>query len=238
LATEGKTMPASVPPIEVDALVFDAYGTLFDVHSVVALADRLLPGQGAALSQLWRTKQLEYTWLQSLMMTAAQPRDDFAALTAQALDYALLALGLDLASGARRQLLDAYLLLKPFADVRAALAALAPRPRWILSNGTLAMLDPLVRHNGLDAELDGVLSVDDAGIYKPSPRVYQLAVDRLHVPPARIGFVSSNCWDAIGAKAFGFRAFWINRTGAPVDRHGPPPDRILATLGELPPLLA
>jgi len=230
-------MPVLVPRIEVDALVFDAYGTLFDVHSVVAFADRLLPGQGAVLSQLWRTKQLEYTWLQSLMATATQPRDDFAAVTALALDYALLALALDLAPGARRQLLDAYLLLTPFADVRAALAALGPRPRWILSNGTLAMLDPLVRHNGLDADLDGVLSVDDAGIYKPSPRVYRLAVDRLRLPPARIGFVSSNCWDAIGAKAFGFKAFWINRTGAPVDRHGPPPDRILATLGDLPPLL-
>ncbi len=100
------------------------------------------------------------------------------------------------------------------------------------------MLEPLVRHSGLDPHLDGVLSVDAAGIFKPSPRVYQLAVDKLRLPASRIGFVSSNCWDAIGAKAFGFKTFWINRTGAPVDRHGPPPDRILSTLADLPPLLA
>ena len=99
------------------------------------------------------------------------------------------------------------------------------------------MLDPLVRHTGLDVHLDGVLSVDAAGIYKPSPRVYQLALDRLRVPPPRIGFVSSNGWDAIGAKAFGFTTFWINRTGVPVDRHGPAPDRIISTLADLPPLL-
>ena len=120
---------------------------------------------------------------------------------------------------------DAYLTLQPFPDVPPRLPRLAPRPRWILSNGTLAMLEPLVRHHGLDAHLDGVLSVDAAGIFKPSPRVYQLAADRLRLPAARIGFVSSNCWDAIGAKAFGFTTFWINRTGAPVDRHGPAPDR-------------
>ena len=103
---------------------------------------------------------------------------------------------------------------------------------------TLAMLDPLIRQSGLGRHLDGVLSVDAAGIFKPSPRVYQLAVDRLNVPAGRIGFVSSNGWDAIGAKAFGFTSFWINRTGAPVDRHGPPPDRIMATLADLPALLA
>ena len=221
----------------IDALVFDAYGTLFDVHSVTALAESLTPGRGAALSQLWRTKQLEYTWLSSLMLTPEMPREDFAALTAHALDFALASLRIDLDDGERSRLRNAYLTLAPFADVAAALAALAPRPRWILSNGTPGMLEPLVRHSRLDAHLDGVLSVDPAGIFKPSPRVYRLAVDRLRLPAARIGFVSSNCWDAIGAKAFGFTAFWLNRAGAPVDRHGPAPDRIIATLGDLPPLL-
>jgi len=224
-------------PCDVDALVFDAYGTLFDVHSVTALAETLAPGRGTALSQLWRTKQLEYTWLTSLMTSQAVPRPDFAAVTAKALDFALAALGITLASGDRSRLQGAYLTLAPFADVTAALARLAPRPRWILSNGTLAMLEPLVRSTGLDAHLDGVLSVDAAGVYKPSPRVYQLAVDRLRLPPARIGFVSSNGWDAIGAKAFGFTSFWINRASAPVDRHGPEPDRIISTLADLPPLL-
>jgi len=222
--------------INVDALVFDAYGTLFDVHSVIAEAERLLPGHGAMLSQLWRTKQLEYSWLVSLM--EMRPRPDFAAVTAQALDYALEALGLDLSAADRRRLRDRYLALSPYPDVSRALAALAPRPRWILSNGTAAMLAPLVRASGLDRDLDGVLSVDAADVYKPSPRVYRLAQERLQLPPARIGFVSSNGWDATGAKAFGFTTFWINRTGAPVERHGPTPDRIIASLAELPALLA
>jgi 2-haloacid dehalogenase len=222
----------------VDALVFDAYGTLFDVHSVTARAEALLPGHGAALSQQWRAKQLEYTWLASLMISTTWPRPDFAKVTAQALEFALAALGKELTPPQRQSLLDAYLALAPFPDVPGALAALAPRPRWILSNGTLAMLEPLVRAARLDRQLDGILSVDAAGIFKPSPRVYQLAVDRLRLPPGRIGFVSSNGWDAIGAKAFGFTAFWINRTGTPIDRHGPAPDCIIATLGDLPGLLA
>ena len=221
--------------IDVGALVFDAYGTLFDVHSVTALAEELVPGRGAALSQLWRAKQLEYTWLGSLM---AVPRADFAAVTAQALDYALAALGIDLGGAERARFQEAYLELAPFPDAAPTLERLAPRPRWILSNGTLGMLLPLLRHSGFEGLVDGVLSVDAAGIYKPSPRVYQLAVDRLQLPADRIGFVSSNCWDAIGAKAFGFATFWINRANAPVDRHGPAPDRVITTLAELPPLLA
>ena len=220
-----------------DAFVFDAYGTLFDVHSVTALAEALAPGRGAALSQLWRAKQLEYTWLASLMNPSGAGRDDFAVITARALDYALASLGIDLAEGERSRLCEGYLVLAPFPDAAPALSALAPRPRWILSNGTLAMLVPLVRESGLDAHIDGVLSVDAAGIFKPSPRVYQLAVDKLRVAASRIGFVSSNCWDAIGAKTFGFTTFWINRLGAPVDRHGMPPDRIIGTLAELPPLV-
>ena len=229
-------MPDPLPLLAIDALVFDAYGTLFDVHSVAREGERLAPGHGAVLSQLWRTKQLEYTWLQSLMET--RPREDFAAVTTHALDYALAALDLPLSASDRRRLRDAYLSLEPFPDVRRALAALAPRPRWILSNGTLAMLEPLVRSSGLEGELDGVLSVDAAGIYKPSPRVYGLATERLRMAPSRIGFVSSNGWDATGAKACGFTTFWINRTGAPVEQHGAPPDRIIASLSELPSLLA
>ncbi|HVN33987.1 MAG TPA: haloacid dehalogenase type II [Casimicrobiaceae bacterium] len=218
----------------IQAFVFDAYGTLFDVHSVITLAETLAAGHGSALSRLWRTKQLEYTWLSSLMNPDGEARDDFAALTARALDYALASLGIDLGAGAHAQLCDAYLALSPFPDAAAALSGLAPRPRWILSNGTLAMLEPLVRRSGLGAHLDGVLSVDAAGIFKPSPRVYQLAVDALRLPPSQIGFVSSNCWDAIGARSFGFTTFWINRLGAPADRHGTPPDLIIDTLADLP----
>ena len=222
--------------IDVGAAVFDAYGTLFDVHAIVARAEALMPRHGAALSRLWRAKQLEYTWLQSLM--GPSTRQDFEAVTAHALDYAIDELGLQLASPERRSLCDAYLTLSPFPEALAALGALAPRPRWILSNGTPAMLEALVRHHRLDAHIDGILSVEAAGIYKPSPRVYQLAVDRIGVPAARIGFVSANGWDAIGAKAFGLVSFWINRAGGPVDRHGPAPDRILASLADLPALLA
>ncbi len=224
--------------LAVDAFVFDAYGTLFDVQSVFALAESLAPGRGAAIAQLWRAKQLEYTWWSSLMASERYRREDFAELTARALDYALDALGIEMAGPRRTLLASAYLALAPFADVAGALAALAPRPRWILSNGTRAMLDPLVRASGLAEHLDGVMSVDDADVYKPDPRVYRLAVDRLQLAPARIGFVSSNGWDAAGAKAFGFTVFWINRAGAPVERHAPPPDCMIATLGDLPALIA
>ena len=223
--------------ISVDALVFDAYGTLFDVQSVATLAERLFPGHGAGLSQLWRAKQLEYTWLQSLMLSPTQRREDFAAITAHALDYAVEAHGLPLQGAARHRLLDAYLDLSPFPEVVPALAALAPLPRLILSNGTREMLEPLAASTGVAQHLDAILSVDPAGIYKPSPRVYQLAVDYLKLLPTRVGFVSSNGWDVVGAKAFGFTAVWVSRAGAPRERHGPNPDAIIASLAELPALV-
>jgi 2-haloacid dehalogenase len=221
----------------IDALVFDAYGTLFDTQSVAATVERLFPGRGAALADLWRSKQLEYTWLQSLMQSPMQRREDFAAVTAHALDYAAEAFGLALGGAARHRLLDAYLDLSAYADAAPTLARLGPRPRLILSNGTRAMLEPLAAATGVARHLDVILSVDAAGIYKPSPRVYQLALDHLKFLPIRIGFVSANAWDAIGAKAFGFTSFWINRKRAPLDRHGPKPDAVLNSLSELPPLV-
>ncbi len=228
-------MSASSPAASIAAWVFDAYGTLFDVHSLAVIAERLAPGKGAALSRLWRTKQLEYTWLASLM--ALRPREDFAALTGKALDYATAALDLPWGSDERAQLISAYRSLTPFPDAKATLIGLAPRPRWILSNGTLAMLEPLLQASGIDSLLDGVLSVDAAGIFKPAPQVYQLAVDRLRLAPAQIGFVSANGWDATGAKAFGLTTFWINRGDQPVERHGPPPNFIVGSLAELPELV-
>ncbi len=218
------------------AFVFDAYGTLFDVHSVVTLAEELAPRQGAVLSQVWRTKQLEYTWLQSLMLSPARPRDDFATLTACALDYAVSQLMVPLSAADRQRLLDAYRELAPFPDAVDALAGLAPKPRWILSNGTRAMLDPLVQASALAPHIEGILSVDAAGIYKPSPRVYRLAVDRLQLAPEEIAFVSSNGWDAAGAKAFGFTTFWINRYGLPIERHAPEPDYVVGSLASIPAL--
>jgi len=228
-------MVATPPAAPIVAWVFDAYGTLFDVHSLAVLAERLAPGKGTDLSRLWRTKQLEYTWLTSLMAT--HPREDFASLTDKALQHATAALGLPWGSEERAQLVAAYRSLTPFPDAKATVEALAPRPRWILSNGTLAMLEPLLRATGFDALIDGVLSVDAADVYKPAPQVYRLAVDRLQVAAEQIGFVSANGWDATGAKAFGLTTFWINRGGQPVERHGPPPDFVLGSLAELPRLL-
>jgi 2-haloacid dehalogenase len=230
-------MNASTAPSDVDALVFDAYGTLFDVHSVTRMAETLAPGRGSSLSQLWRTKQLEYTWLSSLMTCGDFPRPDFWKVTGDALDFALAALAIDLAVADRERLRSAYLTLAAFPDAAGALANVKPRPCWILSNGTRAMLEPLVASSGFAAQIDGTLSVDDAGVYKPSPRVYELAEDRLRLPRARIGFVSSNGWDAAGATVFGFTTFWINRAALPVERHGPPPDRMIGSLAELPALL-
>ena len=218
------------------AFVFDAYGTLFDVHSITAAAESIAPRQGALLSQIWRTKQLQYTWLQSLMIGSAQQRDDFATITAKALDYAVSQLTVRLGEGDRQRLLDGYGSLAPFPDALAALADLAPRPRWILSNGTLAMLEPLVSGSALAPHIDGILSADAAGIYKPSPKVYRLAVDRLQLEPAEIAFVSANGWDAAGAAAFGFTTFWINRNGEPVERHAREPDFIVGSLANLVPI--
>jgi 2-haloacid dehalogenase len=221
----------------VDAMVFDAYGTLFDVQSVAALAEHFFPGHGSALAQAWRTKQLEYTWLQSLMLSATQRREDFGAITAHALDHAAEALRLTMQPQLRHRLLDEYLDLSPFPDAAPALAALPPLPRIVLSNGTRAMLEPLAASTGIALHLDAIISVDGAGIYKPSPRVYQLAVDHLKLKPTRIGFVSSNGWDVAGAKAFGFTSFWVNRARAPVERHGPKPDATVTSLAELPALV-
>jgi len=222
-----------LPPLR--ALVFDAYGTLFDVHSVIALCEELWPGKGAALSALWRAKQLEYTWQRSLM----RRYEDFGRVTAAALRYACAALGLQLDEERRRKLTQAYLALATFPEVRSVLAELkAMKLRLaILSNGSPAMLRPVVAHAGLRDLVGTVISVDSRKIYKPSPEVYRLAVGRLRVPKAAIGFVSSNCWDACGAKSFGFRVFWINRTGAPVDELGAAPDCTITSLDELPALV-
>ena len=227
----------SAGKFSVDALVFDAYGTLFDVQSVALLAERLFPGHGTALSQLWRAKQLEYTWLQSLMQSPTQRREDFAAITAHALEYAAEALSVSLTATTRHRLLDAYLDLRLFPDAASSLAALAPLRRVILSNGTRGMLEPLAAATGIAGHLDAILSVDSVDVYKPSPRVYQLAVDHLKLLPIRIGFVSSNGWDVAGGKAFGFTSFWVNRNRSPLERHGPRPDALIRSLDELPALV-
>ena len=222
---------------QLDALVFDAYGTLFDVHSVAARCEQLFPGKGRVLSQLWRSKQLEYTWLRSLM----QRYVDFNCVTADALKVACQSLELVYTEAALTELNQAYRTLQPFDDALDALRALRemhPSPRTaILSNGAPEMLNAVVRHNHLNAWLDAVLSVDTVGVFKPDPKVYQLAVNKLQIAPSRIGFVSSNGWDAAGAKAFGLTVFWVNRANAPRDELGVVPDYMLSSLRELPDLL-
>lgn len=225
-------MPQPIPA----ALVFDAYGTLFDVHSVTRLADSLFPGRGAALSQAWRTKQLEYTWLRSLMGRY----DDFAAVTRDALDWALDALQLAAAPAARASLLHAYRTLATFPEVRGALATLGARRRLaILSNGHPDMLDAVVDANELRVYFgERVFSVHEAGVYKPDPRVYALAAAGLELPAAEIGFVSANGWDAAGARTYGMRAWWVNRAGAPLERLGAPPEAVVPDLAALAALAA
>jgi 2-haloacid dehalogenase len=213
--------------MSLEALVFDAYGTLFDVHSVMRRCESLYPGRHEELSRLWRAKQLEYTCLRSLMQRYAP----FSTVTREALAHSCEALGLELTAERMEALMAEYNMLAAFPDVPSIFGKMKGVKRAILSNGSPDMLEPLVAHSGL--ELDAVISVDQAGVFKPAPAVYQLAVRRLGVAKENIGFVSSNCWDAIGAKSFGFTAFWINRGGAPVERLGFRPDRIVARLDEI-----
>lgn len=194
--------------------VFDAYGTLFDVHSAVArLRDDIGP-QAERLSDLWRTKQLEYSWVRTLMGAYR----DFEALTADALDFAAERCG-GIAPHVRAALLDAYRVLDAYPDVRPALDTLRARGAQtaILSNGTPAMLDAAVQAAGLADVLDAVLSVDALRMFKTAPAVYRMACDHFGVGPQEVSFQSSNNWDVAGAARFGFRAVWINRTGQPAE---------------------
>lgn len=219
------------------ALVFDAYGTLFNVHSVMTTCEALFPGKGRELSQLWRAKQLEYSWLRSLMGRYV----DFNQVTRESLQFACQALALTYSDTVLAELNQAYRTLALFDDTLLTLEQLRrqqPAVKLaILSNGAAEMLNAVVAYNKLDDMLDAVLSVDEVGIFKPDPRVYQLGCDRLGIDRDQIGFVSSNGWDAAGAKSFGFTTFWINRTTAPVDALGVTPDRVLNSLAELPVLL-
>jgi len=215
------------------ACVFDAYGTLFDVHAAVAALRLQIGERGDALSQLWRAKQLEYTWLRSLMGRHA----DFWQVTGDALDHALERTGVDAAM--RAPLLQAYLTLDAYpevADVLRRLRATGCRLA-ILSNGAPAMLAAAVDNAGIGALLDAVLSVEEVGVYKPDPRVYRLAVERLALPAEQIAFLSSNAWDVHGAAAFGLRPVWVNRLAAPAERLPGRAERELRDLSGLPGLL-
>jgi 2-haloacid dehalogenase len=211
--------------------VFDAYGTLFDVHSVVEVG-REVTADPLALSTLWRQKQLEYTWLRALMGRY----EDFWAVTEAALRYAIRRLALSAREAQVRRLMDAYLSLACFPDVSNALARLAPRPRAILSNGSPRMLQAAVTSSGLGPHLDHVLSVDAVKTYKPSPAVYALGPRALGLPAGELLFVSSNAWDVAGARAFGYRVAWCNRGQAPEEELGLRADVVIGRLDELPDL--
>ena len=209
--------------------VFDAYGTLFDVHSVVE-AGRALTPDPVALSTLWRQKQLEYTWLRSLMGRY----EDFWAVTEAALRHSVKRLGLAASDADLARLMNAYHSLACFPEVRAALERLAGRPRAILSNGAPRMLAATVASSGLGDVLEHVISVDRVKIYKPAPAVYALGPATLGVPADELLFVSSNAWDVAGAKAFGYRVAWCNRLGAPEEELGVRADHVVTRLTDLP----
>jgi 2-haloacid dehalogenase len=191
----------------IKAVVFDAYGTLYDIQSVAAVTEEAFPGYGEIITQVWRIKQLEYTWLRSLM----RRYQDFSTVTRDSLAYTLRCLGLTYDDAAFARIMDKYLHLDLYSDALAALAAMKDRKLAILSNGSPDMLGALVKNSGLDRVLDATISIDSRKIFKPSPDAYGLIESNLHVPPQEVLFISSNPWDACGAKAFGLNVAWIER---------------------------
>jgi 2-haloacid dehalogenase len=193
--------------VTIKAVVFDAYGTLYDIQSVAAVTEEAFPGYGEIITQVWRIKQLEYTWLRSLM----RRYQDFSVVTRDSLAYTLRVLGLGYDGDVFERIMDKYLHLDLYPDAGAALAAMKDRKLAILSNGSTAMLNGLVRNSGLDRVLDATISVDTQKIFKPAPEAYSLIERVLGVPPAEVLFISSNPWDVCGAKAFGLNVAWIER---------------------------
>jgi 2-haloacid dehalogenase len=218
----------------IKACLFDAYGTLFDVSAAArTLADELGP-HWQPLAETWRAKQLNYSWLRSLMGAHV----DFWQVTADALDFALEERGLKDA-GLRQRLLDLYFNLACYPEVPAMLRQLknAGFVTGILSNGSPAMLEAACRSAGIDTLIDHLISVEDVGIFKPDPRIYRLAMEKLVLPASAIAFHSSNGWDIHAGKRAGFYAIWINRSGQPAERLPHPPDAVLRNLSEVPAIL-
>lgn len=219
---------------DIGACVFDAYGTLFDVNAAAAQCRDALGDKADQLSAVWRTRQLEYTWLRSLM----QEYVEFWQVTGDGLDYAMAALGIEDAA-LRERLMEIYMRLDAYPEVKDVLTTLNAGgiKTAILSNGSPKMLASAVENAGIGALLDDVFSVDSIGIYKPHPSVYQLAVDGLGIEAGRICFMSSNAWDAAAAANFGFRVVWVNRFGQPQERIPGQHEHEAQTLEALPPLL-
>jgi 2-haloacid dehalogenase len=193
--------------VTIQAVVFDAYGTLYDIQSVAAITEEAFPGYGEIITQIWRIKQLEYTWMRSLM----RRYEDFSVITKDSLAYTIRILGLKHDAATFERIMDKYLHLDLYPDASAMLGALRGRKLAILSNGSSGMLNTLVRNSGLDRVLDATISIDSQKIFKPAPDAYALIESTLGVPPAEVLFVSSNPWDACGAKSFGLNVAWIER---------------------------
>jgi 2-haloacid dehalogenase len=191
----------------IKAVVFDAYGTLYDIQSVAAVTEETFPDYGDIITQIWRIKQLEYTWFRSLM----RRYEDFSVITRDSLAYTIRVLGLTHDAATFERIMGKYLHLDPYPDAKATLGRLKGRKLAILSNGSSDMLNTLVHNTGLDQILDATISIDSQRIFKPSPDTYGLIEARLAVRPAEVLFVSSNPWDACGAKAFGLKVAWIER---------------------------
>ena len=239
-----KTLPrnARAPQLP-GAVLFDAYGTLFDVYSVGLLAEQLFPGHGQALGVLWRDKQIDYTRLVTSSRSGPERSSvyqPFWELTSAALRYACKKLGLELSAGQEQQLMNQYRHLSAFPENREVLQALKNRgiTTGILSNGDPAMLGVAVRSAGLDGLLDHVLSVDSLGLYKTHPDAYSLGTQALGMPASQVLFVSSNSWDALGATWFGYQTLWVNRYQLPPEEIGPPPLLVGSSLRDVLTLIA
>jgi len=218
----------------IKALAFDAYGTVFDVHSVVTLAEEMFPGKGKELSQLWRSKQIEYMFLRTIMGRYI-PHDQN---TEAGLKYSMKYLKLPGGESERKALMAAYEKLSPFDDARQTLPKLNGIKKAILSVGTQSLLSNLVGNAGIASQFDALLSVDEVKVYKPHPRTYQLAIDKFGLERHEIGFVTSNYFDVAGAKAFGFQVIWINRNSALPDELDLPPDVELNSIEQIPGILS
>ncbi|WP_299426889.1 haloacid dehalogenase type II [uncultured Meiothermus sp.] len=212
------------------AVVFDAYGTLFDVQGLSQVCEDLFPSRGATLSELWRRKQLEYTWLLALM----GQYQDFWTITRLALHHASGTLKLPLDAGQQERLMQGFLTLPAYPEVPVVLPRLSSRyPLAILSNGSEEMLGKVVQHNRLQNYFTHLLSAESTRTYKPSPKVYDLAIRAFFAVPEKIVFVSSNGWDVAGARAFGFKVAWCNRWSLAPETHTSEPDWTLESLEEL-----
>lgn len=215
--------------LQIKAILFDAYGTLFDVHSITQVCEQYYPENGYNISQLWRQKQLEYTWLRTLMGSY----EDFQVVTKDALIFTLNELKLEQDEIVLAKLLKAYSRLTPFPEVKEALQSLDSKQLSILSNGSPDMLNKVVERADLSQHFSHIISVDELRKYKPSMDVYQQGVLKTGYQKDEILFITSNPWDACGAKTFGFHVCWINRSKKAFDELGVRPDVIVEHLGQL-----